>query len=521
MNPNFGSPAVNLVQQEPKQAYLNLTSARYWVVGIGCVLFVAAFPIFRLYWSNQNTKFLHGLAKAFPDRLGVDWTAGTVDGLPVFSSLVFMVAQFSNTLMFYAIEFGLLAALFWALFFIGCKMARRSGASLHFQICLMATLVLLASLNLRHGVLDGVAGQSLVGGYLQPAEFGVFFIAALALELGGYYSAAILLAAAPAALHAGYVIPSIITSGCILASGYSQRRRWPPIIVLLIAACLIVIPQIDLAIRFAPTDRRTFEEAAHILAFERIPHHSDPSRWLGKTAYIKSALGVVAIYLLPRGAIRLALCVLLAWAVAGTIFVLMTGNPELALIAPWRTSVITVSVSIAVISAWLIDFIIARTGDVKLRNLYAGVFAALALYAAGAGIIKKVSLYEAERPEYVSFIKTHHSPEDIYITDPSDEEFRLAAMTAQFASWKSHPYRDIEVLEWYKRVAYAKAVFNSPAALASTPAIDCAALRKLLEDYKVTHLLAKETHTQSACGFLDSVFSGKDATIFRVNNSAL
>ena len=78
--------------------------------GIGlCAAFIAATWMAPLYFQNQNTKFLHGLATAMPDRLGADWTAGTVDGLPVFTALVHGIAAWSTPLLFYALEAALLA----------------------------------------------------------------------------------------------------------------------------------------------------------------------------------------------------------------------------------------------------------------------------------------------------------------------------------------------------------------------------------------------------------------------------
>ena len=45
------------------------------------IIFAISFPAEPLYYSNQNTKFLHGLAQAGLGNLGADWTAATVDPL--------------------------------------------------------------------------------------------------------------------------------------------------------------------------------------------------------------------------------------------------------------------------------------------------------------------------------------------------------------------------------------------------------------------------------------------------------
>ncbi|MCP6582604.1 hypothetical protein NL505_29700, partial [Klebsiella pneumoniae] len=63
-------------------------------------------------------------------------------------------------------------------------------------------------------------------------------------------------------------------------------------------------------------------------------------------------------------------------------------------------------------------------------------------------------------PEYVEFLQRNHRPGDVYLTDPFNQKFRLDALSAQFVSWKTHPYLDREVLEWRRRVLLAREVFG-------------------------------------------------------------
>lgn len=485
------------------------------IVVWGSILFCMASTTRFLYSINQNTKFLHGLAKAFPERLGVDWTANTVDGLPVFSALVFVIARYGQPFFFYMIEAVLLACLFCSSFFVMIQVARTSSRSLHYRLGCAATLVVLAGLRPPFLFVDGVGWQYLVGGYLQPSEFGVLFITSIALALARQNNWAIVAGAVPAAFHPGYIPLSIIMVCSIVISERTSPRY------LLAAIALIVVPQADLALRFAPTDSRAFLDAASTLAFERIPQHADPALWLRAEAYVKLGLGVIGFVLAPRGFLRVALGALLVWAVAGTIAVASMRWANLALVAPWRTSVIIVPVSTIVILARLGELSFRWSALARFRPMISALFVLLAVVIAGKGVATKSNDYFARRiPAYVEFVLANHQPDDVYLTNPYDEGFRLEAMTAQFVSWKTHPYLDREVLEWRQRVILAREVFGG---LRGAPKLDCAALSKLARMYPVTHVLLKDADAaqDATCSILEPGFFGDGGRIFRINRTLL
>jgi len=325
-------------------------TVKAWIFAIGSVLFCLAATTYFPFVSNQNTKFLHGLAEAFPERLGADWTAGTVDGLPVFSGLVFLVARSGCPILFYVIEFGLLACLFWSSLSLVLRLAGQAGQSVYLQLGFTGILVLLIHASAPFLFGYGVADQYLIGGYLQPSEFGVLFVASFAFALAGSRNSALVAAAIPAAIHGGYAMLSVIVAGSTIFSGGAPRLNRS---VTLLAIALIAVPQLDLAFRFIPTDYATFQEAANTLAFERIPQHSNPALWLRSEAYAKLVLVIVGTWLAPRGSLRIALAALLVWAIAGTLAVMATGAADLALIAPWRASIILVPASTIIILARL------------------------------------------------------------------------------------------------------------------------------------------------------------------------
>ena len=85
-------------------------------IGIA-ILFGLAYTQSPLYEGNQNTKFLHGLARAGTGYLQADWLANTVDPLPVFSGLVAVTARINPNLFYieYFIMFGIYAFSLWGI----------------------------------------------------------------------------------------------------------------------------------------------------------------------------------------------------------------------------------------------------------------------------------------------------------------------------------------------------------------------------------------------------------------------
>ncbi len=67
---------------------------------------------------------------------------------------------------------------------------------------------------------------------------------------------------------------------------------------------------------------------------------------------------------------------------------------------------------------------------------------------------------------------------------PTDQtRIRLEAGVPVFATWKSHPTKDSEFLDWYKRIEAARTIYEGQAGMAQD------ALKALLESHAVTHVI--------------------------------
>ncbi|HAP09311.1 MAG TPA: hypothetical protein DCR50_00420 [Afipia sp.] len=145
----------------------------------------------------------------------------------------------------------------------------------------------------------------------------------------------------------------------------------------------------------------------------------------------------------------------------------------------------------------------------------------LALFVAGKEAVAKFKSYRDQGvPEYVEFLQRNYRPGDVYLTDPFNQKFRLDALSAQFVSWKTHPYLDREVLEWRRRVLLAREVFGDQG---GKEPLNCAALGRLVRLYPVTHVLLenRDIPAGETCPPLEMVFSAGQAKIFRLDRMSL
>lgn len=474
-----------------------------------CLAFIASAAMPLLYFQNQNTKFLHGIAAALPDRLAADWTAHTRDGLPVFSALVRAVAEWSHPWVFYGLEIALLATMFLSLLEIARLAAPRQADRPAFLLTLAALLVALAHPSQQES-LSGVAEQYMMGGYLQPSEFGILYLPAILLAVR-HRPSALILAALPAALHPAYIALSAVLLAVILWERW-RRGAGIPLLSLGLALLLLILPPLDLARRFAPTDPTLFEQANAVLAFQRIPHHSDPWLWADFIALRKLALALIALIIAPAGLLRSVLGALLALALGGAAYVALTGNPEIALMAPWRASIIIVPLASALVIGRVLGWAFERAQGGFLPGVICALALALAGVAAGDGVARKwADATHDTQPDYVTFASATQEPGAVYLTHPDMSDFRLNALTAQFVTGKTYPYLDREVLEWDRRLRLAERVFPPKRPL------DCAALDELRADYDVTHVLIQNDRMPTPlCVGLVPIFEGTSHGILRV-----
>lgn len=473
---------------------------RAWLLPlISAVLFAFAHTQSPLYYSNQNQYFLHGLAEANTGDLASDWLANTRDPTPLFSSAVRLSVQFVGTWPFHAAYFALIVVYFLSLWGIASALPffPRTTAG---QLALAAGLIALHAAILRAKSVElfgvdypwyfqaGVANQYLLGPGLQPSAFGVLLLTALWAWVARRPLLAGALMAFACGMHSTYLLPAGLLVGGMIASALARGERAAALRVGVVALLGVAPVIVYVLTAFAPTDKLSFVEGQRILAWERIPHHTDVNRWLDLIAGLQLGWAVLGLAFTWRTQLFPVVVFASAGGLMLSLVQVATGDATLALLFPWRISAVLNPVATVTLAAALAGFAERRFPSRSLSalsglTLLAAVGGAIHIYAEKLGYQQT-----AAEDGLIRFVRETHQPGDVYLLPtrfaaPSTkrgtaaltfapvvqtsqptifelQRFRLGTGAAVYIDFKSVPYRDDEVLEWHRRVEQCAAWYS-------------------------------------------------------------
>lgn len=458
-----------------------------------------------LYTSNQYHYFLHGLAQAGLGDLRHDWLAQMTDPTPLFSGLVRVTYASVGPGFFYVEQFLLYLVYFAAMVRIYASLGK-PGMKTPFLATFAAATVFLNShlladlsaryfgLDLRAFLQDGLAGQYLLGAYLQPSLFGVFLVLSIAAFVDGRPMQAAVLAAVASVWHVTYFLSALTLVGTYAAISLRKNPRTS-------AALLLVFLTMNLptvvytAVRFGPSSPSVARAAQDILANRRFPHHCVVARWFDLRSALKLQWVALAVYLVWGTRLAAVMTASIVVAALFTALQLLLGSDALALLFPWRPSVFLVPIATTVILGkllWLLSRWRARCGDPDAagplgRAMPLVLFLFVAVNVAAPGAAATYAEFERKQRsdfnQLAAFVRDHSSAGQVFLvpTDTYADElpgFRLRTGMPVYVDYKSHPYKDVEVLEWFRRVEISRGIYRSWDRNAPIDAESLDALRK-------------------------------------------
>jgi hypothetical protein len=481
-------------------------TARIGIRAAGAVLFVGAHTQAPLYWSNQNQYFLHGLAAGGYGNLHRDWLANTADPTPAFSALVEFTIRHGDPRCFHVLYAMLLALYFLSLMALASRVPHGPRSPLG-ELRLAVGLIVIHSAVIRWVSVQllggdypwflqsGVANQYVLGPGLQPSVFGVLLVAAIAAFACDRLLLTGLFVAGAAAMHPTYLLP-----GALLMLGFLHVLWWEncrgACVLLGIGTLALVTPIVVHGWRqFAPTSPESVAEAERILVDFRLPHHARIDHWLDVVAAAQVVWIAIGILLVRKSRLFMALVIAFGLAAGLTLLQWSTGNRTLALLFPWRLSAVLMPVATTINLARTIT--VVHPGDERDEpasavrfGLWPATLAVIALGAAVAGpAMQACGLFygwpDDEQAVY-EFAAQNAAPGDCYLVpvvlpDPAQvrrgspsttfvpsarsaeqnkfapdwQRFRLATGVPIYVDFKSLPYRDVEVVEWRRRISRA------------------------------------------------------------------
>jgi hypothetical protein len=470
------------------------------------LLFALAYAQSPLYTSNQNQYFLHGLAQAGYGNLQQDWLANTLDPTPLFSALVAWTYHLTHIEAvfygIYAILMGIylfsLAGIVTMVFDLRHKLGSYwAFLALIFLVHSAGWRFMLSHLlgtNWGYILEDGLAGQRMLGPVLEPSCFAVFLMLSIDLFMMRRPVLAVISACLAASFHPTYLLSAAcLTLAYTLAIALEswQRLRQPTQtgetrptwlirslgtgLVGLIAIAPILYYVVN---NFGNTPAETTAQARAILINYRIPHHALVSQWFDATALVKIGLFIAALVVLRRGRLLVVMLVCGLAAAGLTVIQVLSGNQLLALIFPWRLSIFLLPLATALLSGALVSFFFNHWAEWAERHTRAVRFTSLGLIVLTilvGGVRFALDLQRKNQgPERAMelYIASHYRPHDVYLTPIKMQDFRLATGAPVYVDFKSIPYRDKDVLEWYRRVRLADRFYNQ---------IDCGLLPEFIQ----------------------------------------
>jgi hypothetical protein len=133
---------------------------------------------------------------------------------------------------------------------------------------------------------------------------------------------------------------------------------------------------------------------------------------------------------------------------------------------------------------------------VKNQWKFALLFIAAGAFA-GAGLVKSTWEYrdrvESDDRPIMAEIENTKQPGEVYLIPLDMQDFRLETGAPAYVEFKSIPYKDTEVLEWYRRVSLAGSLYRAPYKREGCKIVSMLALDG------VTHVILPYDHVLQKC----------------------
>jgi hypothetical protein len=439
-------------------------------------VFCLNFGFNPIYTGNQNSHCLRGVAQGTDDHLRGDWLVETADPFPVFTILIrFILAAWNETGIYFML-FPLLGLYIHGLWKIPLRLFPPLSREFRFLFLVMLFIMhnrslgfisdRLTGINLVWFVQSGIAGLSLLSPYLQPSVFGVLWISSILAFLSGRTRLAAVLCGFSTLVHFNYLLASI-TLLCaftfVVTRGRNEsgsRRR--ALELWAFSLPFLFLSAAYMWCNFRPSSPETFRQAQEILYFIRLPHHADPGTWFGAGAVIKLAIVSLGIFLSRRTPI----CWMLIFPAVASLILLaiqvVSGSIVLGNLYPWRLFVFLVPLAVSIILHRIVLGLERMLSGRHIVHVKAVLIAAIVLLVAGGtvGIIRQFS-FAIVTPDYgvIRHVRENRRAGECYFIPPGLENFRLNAGVPVFIDLKNLPFRDVEVLEWYRRLGYARGFY--------------------------------------------------------------
>jgi len=455
-----------------------------------------------LYTSNQNTYFLHGLAQAGFGYLDHDWLASTQELMPVFSRLVYLTYLiFQSEILSYAYYALLMGVYLFSMYGIMDTLfdLRRSKArTLAFTALFLAFHSAALRFVLSRGVdpdatflfEGGVAGQRILGQVFQPSAFGVFLTLSVYLFLRKRYLWSLVPMAVAIYFHPVYLLAGALLTIAYMWILWREEKNLRKSFLLGLVSLLLVAPSVAYTAYINWSSSPTVAaQVLDILVNFRNPHHANIVSWLDWTVAVKAVILLMALFIVRRTRLFPILVLITLGVILLTAAQVMSDSNTLALLFPWRVSILLVPLGLAVLIGYAITRVmdfwivtsavstvvkIGKPATSKIKDAWKapaeaerwviGLSLLLITGLMAIGVMRFQIEYArlrsgAARP-MMAWVATNRTPADVYLIPSKMADFRLVTGMPVYVDFETAPDRSEDVLEWYRRLQLVYAFYN-------------------------------------------------------------
>lgn len=484
------------------------------------MLFAVSYTHEPLYSANQNTYLLHGLADGGLGWLGQDWLAQTIDPFPAFSFLISITFRYLHEYVFYCYYLLILGIYLYGILGIASHTHKINSSATKY-------LTYFAAVTLLHSVVFdkvfneaptyGLARQYLLGPVFQPSTFGVFIVLSIYVFLRGKPLLAVLCSSIAATFHPSYLLAAVVLASAYMITIFKDEKDIKKALLVGATALLLVLPVLGyIYFSFGSTSPEKLSQAQSILIDHAIPGHAKPADWFSMYSVFQIIIMLVAIYIVRKSKLFPVLFLSFLVSALLTVAQIISGSKGLALLFPWRMSTFLVPISSCIILASIVSATFQKFGPQisKHRKVIKSrvAVAVLILALSGVGITahRFVSATKADNIPVMNFVVATKQPNNLYLIPIKMERFRLYTGVPVFVDKKSHPYKDIDVIEWYKRILIANKFYQANGKTAYS------ILSEISANYGITHVVLENNESKFDSDLLHKIYEDNKFMVYEV-----
>jgi hypothetical protein len=504
-----------------------------------------------LYTSNQNTYFLHGLAQAGFGYLSHDWLASTQELMPVFSGVVYLTYLVFHTEIpsyaYYALLMGVYLFSMYGIMDTLFNLRRSRARTLAFTTLFLVFHSAALRFVLSRGVdpdatflfEGGVAGQRILGQVFQPSAFGVFLTLSIYLFLRKRYYWSLVPMAVAIYFHPVYLLAGAFLTIAYIWILWREGRNLKTPFLLGLASLLLAAPSVAYTAYINwSSSPAVAAQVLDILVNFRNPHHALITSWLDWTVAVKVVILLAALFFVRRTRLFPILVIVTLGILLLTAAQVVTASNTLALLFPWRVSILLVPLSLAA----LIAFTVTRIMDIwnvsstvsavlkprkpaasKIKDVWKapgkneswiiGISLLLITALIAVGVmrfqIEVARLRSGAARPMMAWVAANRTSADVYLIPPKMADFRLVTGTPVYVDFETAPDRSDDVLEWYRRLQLVFAFYNGQTA-------PCQALQNFAENEGLTLAVVTAGDPDTACSSLPVVYADAAYVIYAI-----